>query len=648
MIPFDLYQSRLNQLEQALSSGESVVVDAFYATENEDEEFLTFHGNVVRTPAQTDTVDQPGLIGSGYHSVGIAWPDEVSTDYVSPWEVSVRSPESTVALPSRPRLNDADKRSIRDTLNHLRLMPGVMEDFVLPVKANYSDYTCRVELPTNLTLIAERVEADYYATKFSFVADIRLILTNCVKYNGEEAQLCSIAQNLFDEAMKRVLTESERDWFQAFDQPLPGPQPTGNLLQWENSDEGQDEAEATHSRPQMRRSNRSTFEELTQSDESTRRSSRAIRPPRRLADIQVVPSRRSSRRMPSRPYHSRNTRAASRSVLEGPMRTLEHLSSGDAARSRGRSAGHRGRLRRDELENSSVRRSTRSRHEIPIRQSARPGLRNATQLSSDAIQLSSIADLSSGQTNGRRRREAPPRVEEAPFADTDSSSEEAHSEDESPRNNVAGEASSDESVTSVAQQRARPQRQTNRNRDVKGEESSASNGSSSPDESPKPKPSRGRKVRASRAASQPSDASSDSETNDDNAEIEEDYREESSDDHESDNDDDESAKISDSDESIENRETAKRRRKSHSRPTSRRTAARVTSESNRPSRKRSRQLTDQNEDFNQPKSRTRGVRATYQDPSSSDFGDETDEDRSSNQRKPPATKKRKGVFEIAT
>jgi hypothetical protein len=104
VIPFSLYESRLRQLEQALESGESVVVDALYATEHEDEEFLPYQGHVAEASVNQDTIIQPSLVGSGYHSVGINWPEEPSViDYASPWELSVRYPESAVATPSRPQ-----------------------------------------------------------------------------------------------------------------------------------------------------------------------------------------------------------------------------------------------------------------------------------------------------------------------------------------------------------------------------------------------------------------------------------------------------------------------------------------------------------------------------------------------------------------
>lgn len=620
------------------------MVDAFYATENEDEEFLSYQGKVDETAVNPDRVDQPGLIDSGYHAVGVIWPNEPSIDYISPWEVSVRSPDSSVALPSRPRLDDDDKRTIRDTLNHLRSMPEVVEAFGLPVSETYIDYPCRVELPIDLSFVAERVEADYYATKFSFVADIRLIVTNCVKYNGEGEPLCFTAQHMLDEAMNRVLNEMERDWFRAYDDPLPEPQPTGNLLRWERTDEEGPVEEPVPAQRRHTQQNLSSFENITQADENTRRSSRAVRPPRRLVDTQASPSRRSSRRMPSgQPHHTRNTRAASRSVLEGPVRTLEQLSSRNGVTLRGRSAGHRGRMGRNQQANTFLRRSSRNRHENPIHQSTRPGLRNS-QPSRDAVhQRSNQTDSSEVRLNVQRRLAAPVRLEEAPFADEESSSEEAHSEEEYAGAGDAAETSSDESATKEAQssqQRTRPQRQARR-KETSDRESLDS------DVTAKLQRKGVRKRKAVGKASKTGD--SDSEMDDvmgnkpteSPIDDEEEYHQGSSDELESDDDEEESANISaaSDDDSIENRVVPKRRREAPSRSAPR-PAATVKRE---PPRKRSRQSKDNDVALNDQKSRTRGVRAVYEDPSSSDFDDESDEHVTPTDRKPPVTKKRKGI-----
>ncbi|EEC48653.1 predicted protein, partial [Phaeodactylum tricornutum CCAP 1055/1] len=58
--------------------------------------------------------------------------------------------------------------------------------FLLPVNDyRYSDYPSRVEVPMDLTFVLNRLEADYYGSRPSVVADVRLIRDNCIKYNGE-------------------------------------------------------------------------------------------------------------------------------------------------------------------------------------------------------------------------------------------------------------------------------------------------------------------------------------------------------------------------------------------------------------------------------------------------------------------------------
>ena len=46
----------------------------------------------------------------------------------------------------------------------------------------------------DLSFITKRLEADYYSTKYSVAADVRLIHTNSAKYNGDNDDLTQLAR----------------------------------------------------------------------------------------------------------------------------------------------------------------------------------------------------------------------------------------------------------------------------------------------------------------------------------------------------------------------------------------------------------------------------------------------------------------------
>ena len=177
VVPLDLYISRLTQLEGALqSSDRGVKVEIFYADNDppEDAEFIPFKGRIERYDDNSLDISGPNLSGSGYRSVAILWDDD-TTESVSPWEVSVLEPKEFASPPPRPRLDEDEKKRVRDALITIKAIPGVDQCFVLPVGDRYSDYPSRVEVPMNLTFITNRLEADYYSTRSSVVADVRLI-----------------------------------------------------------------------------------------------------------------------------------------------------------------------------------------------------------------------------------------------------------------------------------------------------------------------------------------------------------------------------------------------------------------------------------------------------------------------------------------
>ena len=371
-MPLSLYEKRISQLEAAAdhSTSGSVEVEAFFCEANEDLEdsvLVSYTGTVVEYKQETndELFDSPHLSGSGYRSVHLRWEGERRTDISSPWEVGVTSPEEFNCHVERPQLNEDEKRIAREALREIRSIANVSDFFGQPVIEAYSDYGCRVEVPMDLSFISGRLEAGYYSNRLSIVADVRLVLTNCVKYNGENDSLTSVGMEMLSAFESRLLTPEAVDLFHQFDTPLAEAQP-----QIPHSYFGQSRAQApvegsAVERRRLRAAGPvSVLETIDSPDiEHIRRSSRVVRPPQNFGEDEHE-RRRSSRNRHGRHRMSRRTQPST-------VRTLEQISS-SSQRSRGRSpgVGRRGRIR------ISLRPS-RNPAAQSIRHSTRAGLRNS-------------------------------------------------------------------------------------------------------------------------------------------------------------------------------------------------------------------------------------------------------------------------------
>jgi hypothetical protein len=219
VIPMGLYTARLESLERALSSGESdsPEIEAYYAEDGSpnDSELTHYKGVVKDHSRNSDDLSGPNLCSSGYRSLVVEWEDGTS-DEVSPWEVNVcGSTESS--QPNRPSLTDEEKKSVLKALAALKDLPDV-EAFMTRVdERRYSDYASRIEIPMDLTFITNRLEADYYATRFDVVADVKLIRENCAKYNGVNDDLTISASNMLKKFEELVLSDEERQSYDDFE-----------------------------------------------------------------------------------------------------------------------------------------------------------------------------------------------------------------------------------------------------------------------------------------------------------------------------------------------------------------------------------------------------------------------------------------------
>jgi Bromodomain len=338
IVPLSLYVSRLRQLESVLSRPRSEhVVDVFYANEEREEDgvFTIYPAKIERFDDRTADMNDPNLKGSGYRTLDVVWDDEsIDVDSFSPWEVSVRSRNSHALAPERPKLSEDEKQRVRDAISQIKNMASIETFFLHPVGPQYSDYLSRIEVPIDLTFIMNRLEADYYGSRFSVAADVRQIYSNSYKYNGDQDNVTSLACDMLLQFEKLVLEVDELYLFHKFNAPIIGSSlsPIASQVSAANT--------------------ASTVEGGSGHTNSTsvveRRSQRRRQMPRslleNLPDLQDVlhrPTRpTSSQQLQASNRNQRQTRANARTLSRqisrgGAVRTLEQLSSENGAQGDG-------------------------------------------------------------------------------------------------------------------------------------------------------------------------------------------------------------------------------------------------------------------------------------------------------------------------
>ncbi|KAI8069552.1 hypothetical protein BC940DRAFT_332086 [Gongronella butleri] len=75
------------------------------------------------------------------------------------------------------------------------------------VKLNIPDYPKIIQNPIDLTTIEQRLHANAYHQVSDFVADIRLLFNNCYKFNGPEAMVSMLCQNVesaFEKSLRQM------------------------------------------------------------------------------------------------------------------------------------------------------------------------------------------------------------------------------------------------------------------------------------------------------------------------------------------------------------------------------------------------------------------------------------------------------------
>jgi hypothetical protein len=75
------------------------------------------------------------------------------------------------------------------------------------VKLNVPDYPKIIKHPMDLSTVDRRLNANQYQKVEDFVQDIRLVFNNCFKFNGPEAMISMLCQNVesaFEKSLRQM------------------------------------------------------------------------------------------------------------------------------------------------------------------------------------------------------------------------------------------------------------------------------------------------------------------------------------------------------------------------------------------------------------------------------------------------------------
>lgn len=218
--------SYIEEVSKLSTHPEGFQFEIYLANGDDEEEDGLFHSWAAKFEdieiENEDHFENASLKGSGYNSIRISWLDR-DKDAVSPWDTNLKS---TVRDQVYETLTGVQKSEVQIALKQIRKSDSNL-DFLHPVnESRFSDYGMRIEVPMDLTFIHERVEADYYSNKLSVVADMRLILDNCIKYNGENHDLSGIARSMLQLFEDITLSTDEQSLFQKYNYPILPPNAT--------------------------------------------------------------------------------------------------------------------------------------------------------------------------------------------------------------------------------------------------------------------------------------------------------------------------------------------------------------------------------------------------------------------------------------
>ena len=311
-------------------SDDEAEIEVYYApSEDGDSEWIPYAGRIEGISDEADGQEgDPHLCGSGYRAVAVTW-DTGDPDFASPWEIIIRH---APAEPDRAKLSEEEKKHVREALKLVKEMEGVRDYFIWPVDQTlYSDYGSMIELSMDLSFISKRLEADYYSTVFSVVADVKLIRDNCIKYNGEHDEISQLAGELLGKFEELVLGNELSDYRKLQEELTANAQPRSTD---ETTPTVVTSPETNTTGSSVRRSSRRQVQARSSLEDLPRPS--PARPQRRTRRGRTRTSSQNARQ---------GTRRSVRSVLESAPqvvpRTLEDLSSTNGTSSRGRRTTNR-------------------------------------------------------------------------------------------------------------------------------------------------------------------------------------------------------------------------------------------------------------------------------------------------------------------
>ena len=213
IFPENLFRWRLESLEGAVRANNNefvgIAVSCYFVSDQSDSEedaaMVTYGAKLVGLDAEACSDTNMNLRDSGYQTLKIVW-DDGGSEYVCPWEVSLR--DAIDEVPTPPRLSHHEKRVVRSALDKAERTPTVRDYFMSSVnETRYSDYKSRVEIPIDFSFIEQRLASDYYATVASILSDVQLVRDNSIKYNSEGADLSTAIQGVIGAFESDLCTE---------------------------------------------------------------------------------------------------------------------------------------------------------------------------------------------------------------------------------------------------------------------------------------------------------------------------------------------------------------------------------------------------------------------------------------------------------
>jgi hypothetical protein len=213
LIPEFLYSARLESLQKHLRERamrfKGLAVDVFYTDDDprtedaEMEPWASSLGEIVPSECPSDI----HLNDSGFGVLSVTGDNgDNFVDTASPWDLNTDG-----LMLTRPHLTDHETKSVLEALNSLLQNPDIANHFSMPVdQERYYDYGVMVEVPMDLMFVKRRLNNNYYGSKLSVVADLRLIRDNCIKYNTAENEISQTAITMCEDFERKILSPDER------------------------------------------------------------------------------------------------------------------------------------------------------------------------------------------------------------------------------------------------------------------------------------------------------------------------------------------------------------------------------------------------------------------------------------------------------